>query len=144
MPAGTARLRKICPAFKPRTPGVPALGWRLIGEAKVIKPALEAGGFAEATDADYAAHRIALGVPEGLADYAYSDVFPHDADMDQLGGVSFSKGCYVGQEVGFPCPPPRHGAQADHPDFERRPSARCRNRDHGGRQDGWHARFQRP
>ena len=45
------------------------------------------------------AHRIALGVPEGGIDFAFGDAFPHDADMDQLGGVAFDKGCYVGQEV---------------------------------------------
>jgi folate-binding protein YgfZ len=38
-------------------------------------------------------------MPEGGADFAYGDVFPHDTGMDQLHGVSFSKGCYVGQEV---------------------------------------------
>ncbi|MBD1547622.1 YgfZ/GcvT domain-containing protein [Roseibium aggregatum] len=87
---------KDLPGVRAEDPRLAALGWRVIGEPEAVKPALEAGGFAEA---DYAAHRIALGVPEGLADFAYSDVFPHDADMDQLGGVSFSKGCYVGQEV---------------------------------------------
>jgi len=32
-------------------------------------------------------------------DFAYGEVFPHDIAMDQLGGVDFDKGCYVGQEV---------------------------------------------
>ncbi len=51
-------------------------------------------------DADaYAAHRIALGIPQGGADFIYGDAFPHEADMDQLGGVDFKKGCYIGQEV---------------------------------------------
>ena len=54
---------------------------------------------ASATEADYDAHRIALGVPEGGVDFAVGDAFPHDADMDQLGGVDFGKGCYIGQEV---------------------------------------------
>jgi folate-binding protein YgfZ len=40
-----------------------------------------------------------LGVPEGGIDFAFGDVFPHDVDMDQLGGVDFAKGCFVGQEV---------------------------------------------
>ena len=87
------------PGVQAEDPRLAALGWRVIGEAGAVKSALETGGFVETGDADYAAHRIALGVPEGLADFTYSDVFPHDADMDQLGGVSFSKGCYVGQEV---------------------------------------------
>lgn len=49
--------------------------------------------------AAYHAHRIALGVPEGGRDFLFSDAFPHEALMDQLGGVDFDKGCYVGQEV---------------------------------------------
>ena len=48
---------------------------------------------------EYEAHRIALGIPRGGADFKYGDAFPHEADMDQLGGVDFAKGCYVGQEV---------------------------------------------
>lgn len=44
-------------------------------------------------------HRIALGVPEAGRDYALGDTFPHEADFDRLNGVSFGKGCFVGQEV---------------------------------------------
>jgi hypothetical protein len=51
------------------------------------------------TASEYEAHRIALGVPRGEVDFGYGDAFPHEADMDQLGGVDFTKGCYVGQEV---------------------------------------------
>jgi folate-binding protein YgfZ len=47
----------------------------------------------------YHAHRIALGVPEGGRDYPFGDAFPHEADLDLLHGVSFDKGCFVGQEV---------------------------------------------
>ncbi|WP_019903768.1 folate-binding protein YgfZ [Methylobacterium sp. 77] len=54
---------------------------------------------ADATEADYHAHRIGLGIPEGGRDFAYGEAFPHEALMDQLGGVDFRKGCYVGQEV---------------------------------------------
>lgn len=47
----------------------------------------------------YHAHRIGLGVPDGGRDYAYGEAFPHEALFDQLHGVDFRKGCYVGQEV---------------------------------------------
>jgi folate-binding protein YgfZ len=47
----------------------------------------------------YHAHRIALGVPEGGKDFAFGDNFPHEANFDALNGVSFTKGCFVGQEV---------------------------------------------
>jgi tRNA-modifying protein YgfZ len=49
--------------------------------------------------AAYEAHRIGLGVPNGGLDFTYGDAFPHEADMDQLSGIDFDKGCYVGQEV---------------------------------------------
>jgi tRNA-modifying protein YgfZ len=52
-----------------------------------------------ATQDEYHAHRIALGVPEGGKDYAFGDAFAHEALFDQLHGVSFEKGCYVGQEI---------------------------------------------
>ena len=38
-------------------------------------------------------------MPRGGQDFTYLDAFPHEADMDQLAGVDFDKGCYVGQEV---------------------------------------------
>jgi len=76
-------------------PRLEALGWRAIVTAGAPLPA----GFAEVDAAAYDAHRIALGVPEGGVDFAFADTFPHDTDMDQLAGVDFTKGCYVGQEV---------------------------------------------
>ena len=56
-------------------------------------------GCEAATEDDYHAFRIGLGVPEGGRDYAFGDAFPHEALFDQLNGVDFDKGCYVGQEV---------------------------------------------
>ena len=41
-------------------------------------------------------HRLALGVPEGRAELA--DVLWLETNAAELNGVSFSKGCYVGQE----------------------------------------------
>jgi len=70
----------------------------LIASHRAAAAASELGA-ALASVEDYEAHRIALGVPAGGLDFAYGDAFPHEADMDQLGGVDFAKGCYVGQEV---------------------------------------------
>ena len=105
-------------------PRLPALGWRAIvaGEDAATfategapTPALDPGAaphpVAPAARLDlsphtgrgdaagYHAHRIALGVPEGGKDFLFSDAFPHEALMDELHGVDFGKGCYVGQEV---------------------------------------------
>ncbi|WP_137932079.1 CAF17-like 4Fe-4S cluster assembly/insertion protein YgfZ [Mesorhizobium comanense] len=50
-------------------------------------------------EAAWQALRIARGVAESKTDYALSDAFPHDVLLDEMGGVGFKKGCYVGQEV---------------------------------------------
>ena len=52
-----------------------------------------------ASPSDWHARRIAAGVPESGLDFALGEVFPHDVDMDDLAGVDFKKGCFVGQEV---------------------------------------------
>jgi tRNA-modifying protein YgfZ len=74
-------------------PRLPALGWRAIVAAE------DAAEFATVPAEAYHARRIALGVPEGGRDFLFGDAFPHEALMDQLHGVDFDKGCYVGQEV---------------------------------------------
>ncbi len=43
--------------------------------------------------------RAEYGIAEGEADFNYGDAFPHDVNFDQTGGVSFPKGCFIGQEV---------------------------------------------
>ncbi len=72
-------------------PRARALGWRALAE----KGRIAATGALE----DYESRRIHAGVPRGGVDFAYSDAFPHEADMDLLAGLDFKKGCYVGQEV---------------------------------------------
>lgn len=54
---------------------------------------------AEASVADLDGLRIAAGIAAAGRDYALQDAFPHDVLMDLNGGLSFRKGCYVGQEV---------------------------------------------
>jgi folate-binding protein YgfZ len=77
-------------------PRLPELGVRILlpqgGSAASL-------GCAEVQEADYHALRIKLGVPQGGRDYAFDDTFPHEALFDQLNGVDFKKGCFVGQEV---------------------------------------------
>ena len=67
-------------------PRLPALGNRRIGTA-------DAG---DSGDAAYLSRRLALGVPEGRADLG--DVLWLETNAVELNGVSFTKGCYVGQE----------------------------------------------
>jgi len=80
-------------------PRLAALGHRVIlAPSQAAEAAADLGAALVAPEV-YDAHRIGLGVPRGGNDFSYGDTFPHEADMDQLGGVDFGKGCYVGQEV---------------------------------------------
>ncbi len=78
-----------------RDPRHADLGWRLM--APQVKLAALAGEFVP--EALYHERRVALGVAEGSFDYPLGDTFPHEANYDRLDGVSFAKGCFVGQEV---------------------------------------------
>jgi tRNA-modifying protein YgfZ len=77
-----------------RDPRSAELGWRLLVPRAALAD-LRAG----AAEDDYHRHRIAAGIAEGGRDYALGDTFPHEANYDRYAGVSFTKGCFVGQEV---------------------------------------------
>lgn len=87
------------PGLSYADPRLPALGLRCMISIHIADKAASELGATLVDAADYEAHRIALGVPRGGSDFIYNDAFPHEADMDQLGGVDFDKGCFVGQEV---------------------------------------------
>ncbi|HUJ02979.1 MAG TPA: hypothetical protein VLW75_05020 [Rhizomicrobium sp.] len=70
-------------------PRLPALGKRNI----VARAETGAGPSDE-----YLENRLKLGVPEG-ADFGSDKIFALDAGLEELHGVSFEKGCYVGQEL---------------------------------------------
>ena len=80
-------------------PRLPALGLRCVLPPHLANEAAADLGATLVDAKDYEAHRIALGAPRGGLDFNYNDAFPHEADMDQLNGIDFDKGCYVGQEV---------------------------------------------
>ena len=80
-------------------PRLPKLGLRVMLAPQRAAEAAADLGAVLVDESEYDNHRIALGIPKGGVDFSYSDAFPHEADMDQLGGIDFAKGCYVGQEV---------------------------------------------
>jgi tRNA-modifying protein YgfZ len=69
-------------------PRTPLVGWRIITEK---------GKLPKSTG--YEMQRITLGLADSDRDIGSGRLFPHEANLDQLGAVSFSKGCYIGQEV---------------------------------------------
>jgi tRNA-modifying protein YgfZ len=72
-------------------PRLAALGPRSIG-AKAEMPANLPG------PRSYHEQRLALGVPEA-GDFGFEKIFALDAGLEELNGVSFTKGCYIGQEL---------------------------------------------
>jgi len=80
-------------------PRLPAFGLRVLAPADAVTGDTPPAGFAWGHASAYHARRVALGLPESPVDFALGDSFPHDADMDDLHGVAFDKGCFVGQEV---------------------------------------------
>lgn len=80
-----------------------AVHWAPDGEQGVPDPRLAALGRRWIAPADGAAegwhaHRRALGVAEGVAELGSDRNLWLECNADLLNGVSFTKGCYVGQE----------------------------------------------
>ncbi len=74
-----------------RDPRHPDMGWRSFSAVGTFINAPASFG--------YDLRRIGLGLADGQGDIGVETTFPHEANFDQFGGVSFLKGCYVGQEV---------------------------------------------
>jgi len=53
----------------------------------------------EKTLAEWDAHRIRAGIPDGSRDLIPEKDTPLECNLDKLNGVSFDKGCYIGQEI---------------------------------------------
>ncbi|WP_374651114.1 folate-binding protein YgfZ [Rhizorhabdus sp.] len=80
-----------------------AVHWSPDGSEGVADPRLAALGRRWLAPADGAAqgwhaHRKALGVAEGVAELGSDKTLWLECNADLLNGVSFTKGCYVGQE----------------------------------------------
>ena len=71
-------------------PRLPTAGWRIISPDML---AVNAGA------ADWDAYRLALGLPDGSRDMEAEKTVLLEAGFDELDGVSWTKGCYMGQEL---------------------------------------------
>ena len=84
-------------------PVAAAVHWSAAGTAGVADPRLAAlgrrwlGASGEAA-LHWTGHRLALGVTEGMAELGSGETLWLECNAVELGGVSFTKGCYIGQE----------------------------------------------
>jgi len=79
-------------------PRVAALGWRAVLARDTAVATLEQDDWTAATPEDYDRRRLALGVPDGSRDLLVDKSFLLEGNFEELNGVDFDKGCYVGQE----------------------------------------------
>jgi len=80
-------------------PRLASLGERLILPRASGEAALAAGGLARADGAVYDRLRLEAGVPDGSRDLPVEKAILLEAGFDELGGIDWEKGCYMGQEL---------------------------------------------
>lgn len=80
-------------------PRLAELGARLMLPRSDGTRALEAAGLMQAQPADYDRLRLSLGVPDGSRDLPIEKAILLEAGFDELNGVDWDKGCYMGQEL---------------------------------------------
>ena len=80
-------------------PRLAALGVRCILPRTDIRQALEGTGLEEAGFAAYDRLRLKLGIPDGGRDLVPEKSILLEAGFDELNGVDWQKGCYIGQEL---------------------------------------------
>jgi folate-binding protein YgfZ len=80
-------------------PRLPELGVRVLAPAGQAASLLAARGCTEAPLAAYDALRLELGVPDGSRDLIVDKALLLENGFDELNGVDWQKGCYMGQEL---------------------------------------------
>ncbi|KAK4884074.1 hypothetical protein RN001_000345 [Aquatica leii] len=84
-----------------RDPRIANLGVRIIApiQSDIEKQISEIFNVDNNSNHSYRWFRYNLGVGEGVSDLPMDNSFPLEANCDYLHGVSFHKGCYIGQEL---------------------------------------------
>ena len=80
-------------------PRLAELGQRAILPHGAVAATMTACGLVEVEPARYASRRLALGVPAPPHDLVVQRSLLLESNFEELHGVSFTKGCYVGQEL---------------------------------------------
>jgi folate-binding protein YgfZ len=93
---GAEKCNAVPSALSYPDPRLPELGVR------VLCPAGQAGkllGLPEAPLVEYEALRLTLGVPDGSRDLPVEKAILLESGFDELHGIDWDKGCYMGQEL---------------------------------------------
>ncbi len=80
-------------------PRLAELGVRVLAPTGTAAALLTARGITAASLDDYDALRLSLGVPDGSRDLPVEKALLLESGFDELNGVDWKKGCYMGQEL---------------------------------------------
>jgi folate-binding protein YgfZ len=80
-------------------PRLAALGARAILPRETIRQVLTESGAIETDFAEYDRLRLSLGIPDGSRDLVLDKSILLESGFDELNGVDWNKGCYIGQEL---------------------------------------------
>jgi folate-binding protein YgfZ len=96
---GAERALEIDGAIAFVDPRLAELGVRVLAPAGTVAALLSARGITAAPLDDYDALRLSLGVPDGSRDLPVEKALLLESGFDELNGVDWKKGCYMGQEL---------------------------------------------
>ena len=80
-------------------PRHPAMGRRAILPKEEIEAAIAEADAENVPEEAWHRHRIGLGIGDAGQDFEPDRTFPLEVNFDELNGIDFHKGCYIGQEV---------------------------------------------
>lgn len=84
-------------------PRLAVLGVRILAKSQIdeheIMKHFESDVYLSDTAKNYRAFRYKLGIGEGISDLPPGKALPFEINCDYLHGISFHKGCYIGQEL---------------------------------------------
>lgn len=79
-------------------PRTDAMGWRLV-LSKAVSPLDIIPGSHIGDIQEYHSHRYKIGIAEGVKDLPSGEAIPLESNLVYMNGISFTKGCYIGQEL---------------------------------------------
>ena len=82
-----------------RDPRLAELGGRIVAPKAELSDLLAAQGIETGAVSSFDDHRLRLGVPDGPRDLVVEKSILLESGFDELNGVDWNKGCYMGQEL---------------------------------------------